>query len=170
VARGDDLQEALMDCRSADAPVAHLLVKGRPSALLVGIAVLGAMSWPMFRDPPTDSFPLSTYPMFSRHRPTVVALDHVVGVRTDGRREVIPPGTVASREVLQTKVLIRDTVRRGRKATMQLCRQVATRVSASEFEKVEIRHDAYRVLPYFDGDRKPVKSRVHARCAVGGKP
>jgi hypothetical protein len=157
-----------MICGYDGAPVAQRVVKGRPAALLVSTVVLGAILWPMLRDPPIDSFPLSTYPMFSRHRPKVIALDHVVGVRADGSREVIPPGTVASREVLQTKVLIRDTVRRGPRAALALCREVAARVSAADFHRIEIRHDAYRVLPYFEGDRAPVKSRVHARCKVGG--
>jgi hypothetical protein len=38
-------------------------------AISVGLAFLLAVASPAFRETPRDSFPLSTYPMFSRGRP-----------------------------------------------------------------------------------------------------
>lgn len=139
-------------------------------AYAAGLVLVGAVLWPMFRSPPKDSFPLSTFPMFSHHRPAQMDIDHVVAVNTKRQPRVVPPGMVAGSEVLQTKVAIAHAVRRGRGASLKLCRDVAARLATSDDYAdvvfVEVRRDRYDVLGYFSGEPKPLSSRVFARCVV----
>jgi hypothetical protein len=142
----------------------------RAYGYVVSVLLLGAVLYPLQTDPLRDSFPLSTYPMFSKARPAFITIGHVVGVGKDGRLEPIPPSVVASGEVLQTKVAIRNTIRRGRRAATRLCDEVRGRVAAdgslSWVEWVEVRTDRYQVAGYFSSARKPVWTRKHARCRV----
>ncbi len=136
---------------------------------LVSAVAIGAVLYPLQTDPQVDSFPLSTYPMFTAERPPFADIDHVVGVGR-GRRAPIPPGLVASGEVLQAKVAVAETLRRGRRGAQALCRQVAERVAQSGdlgwVEHLEVRSDRYQVLGYFSSARAPVTSRLHARCPI----
>lgn len=145
-------------------------LRARAWAYLVSLALIGAVLWPLQQNEPKDSFPLSIYPMFSKARPTEASIDHVVAVATDGRQQAVPPHLVASGEVLQAKVAISHTLERGRRGAEELCRKVAAALvdqpDWSWAERVEVRSDRYLVLGYFSGARKPVWSRVHARCPL----
>ncbi len=142
----------------------------RAYGYLVSAAILGAMLYPLQTEPPRDSFPLSTYPMFSKARPELIEIGHVVGVGADETRRPIPPQLVASGEVLQAKVAIEGTIARGRRAARALCEEVRARVLAEPSMDwvafVEVRTDRFQVAGYFTGARKPVSGRLHARCAV----
>jgi hypothetical protein len=141
------------------------------SALLLGAVAYPLLPTSLFPWAATDGFPLSTYPMFSRKRPTVVSIDHVVAIDSAGTARVVPPSVITSGEVMQAKVLISDTVRRGRRAARQLCIAVAERIrsdaSWAGVVTVEVRRDRFDVARYFAVDTKPLRSRVHARCPVG---
>ena len=145
----------------------------RAWAYSVSLALVGAVLWPLQQNKPEDSFPLSTYPMFSRKRPTELSLDHVVAVSA-ARQEAVPPKLVASGEVLQAKATITQKLRRGRRGAEDLCRQVADRLRGEEdwrwANHVEVRSDRYLVLGYFSGAKKPIWSRVHARCDLEEAP
>jgi len=134
----------------------------RAGAYIVSAALIAAVWLPVIQN--TDSFPLSNYPMFSKARPSIAHIDHAVGVLPNGDTEVIPPNIVGSGEVLQAKTIVSHTIRRGRRAAGKLCRAIAGR--APNYERIEIRSDSYDVLGYLDGNTKPVKSRVHARCTA----
>lgn len=138
----------------------------RAGPYLVSALLIAAVWLPVLEN--EDSFPLSNYPMFSKARPTIAHIDHVVGRLPDGTTEVIPPAIVGSGEVLQAKTIVTHAIQRGRRATRQLCRAIAGR--APEYERIEIRSDSYDVPSYFDGNTKPLKSRVHARCKAKGAP
>jgi hypothetical protein len=142
----------------------------RAYGYVVSAVLLGAVVYPLQTEPQRDSFPLSTFPMFSKARPAFITIGHVVGVGADKQMRPIPPEIVASGEVLQAKVAIRDTIRRGRRATVALCDQVRQRVAADPdfawVERIEIRTDRYQVSGYFTGARKPVSTRKHASCHV----
>ena len=131
---------------------------------MISALMLLAIASPLLED--EDGFPLSTFPMFSRARPGQLTLAHVVLVQ-DGTSEPVPPGLVFSSEVLQTKVAIARAVRGGRRAALELCREVAARLHESHTTgTVEVRTDRYHVLTYVDGDETPMKSHIHARCPV----
>lgn len=140
-------------------------------AYVFSIGLVLAVLWPLQRQPPKDSFPLSTFPMFSKARPRFADISHVVGVDGEGERRPIPPALVANGEVLQAKVTIERTIRRGRRGAMKLCSEVAGRVAEAGDEfadvgKIEVRGDRYLVVGYFTSAKKPVSSRIHARCNV----
>lgn len=137
---------------------------------VVSVVLLGAMLYPLQTEPQRDSFPLSTYPMFSIARPAFIEIGHVVGVGADDQRRPLPPELVASGEVLQAKVAILATIQRGRRAVRDLCAEVSARIasdpSLSWVVWVEVRTDRYQVAGYFSGAKQPLSGRLHARCKV----
>lgn len=145
----------------------------RAWAYTVSASLVGAVLWPLQQTKAEDSFPLSTYPMFSKRRPTELSLDHVVAVAAT-RQRAVPPPLVASGEVLQAKATITQKLRQGRRGAEALCREVAERLREDEdwrwADHVEVRSDRYLVLGYFSGAKKPIWSRVHARCALEETP
>ena len=77
-----------------------------------------AMLTPVLSDPPRDSYPLSTYPMFAAVRETEVSVPHAVMIDADGDESFVPPVLVANDEVLQAQATIRQALRHGDAATL----------------------------------------------------
>ncbi|MGK3965458.1 hypothetical protein WMF38_14935 [Sorangium sp. So ce118] len=146
----------------------------RAYAYGVTAGLLLLMLAPLFRRPPVDSFPLSTYPMFSwgRHdaRTTV---ERAVGVDSRGGRRPIPPRLVGSEEVLQAKATLAHSIRQGARATRALCRGIAARVAEqsgqADLVSVEIRTDTFDAVAFFEGQEAPIDSKLHATCKVGAR-
>lgn len=141
-------------------------------AWLLTVGVLAIQLSPLTRGERYDSFPWSTYPMFAHGRPdAVTVVDQVVAVAADKTTRRVPPRLIANDEVLQAAATLRYAVRRGKKSTRALCRQVAARAAADPgfadartLELVTVKYDALR---YFDGDTAPLgKPHVRARCKV----
>lgn len=134
---------------------------------LFSSAVALAILAPMFRRPPVDGFPLSTYPMFSeRLRTPRTTVHHAIAVLPDSRREVIPPKLATGNEAaLQAEAVIDGAIRRG--TATGLCRRIAARVSGTRFARavaLEIATSTFDSLAFFSGDRAPRQRVVHARC------
>ena len=138
----------------------------------VGLVLLGLTLSPLARPPGYDSFPFSSFPMFAHGRKdAVTAVHRAIGVRADKSRFALPPRALGSDEVLQADATLRHAIRRGKKASLRLCRAVARRVADDPalddivlIELVSERHDA---LAYFDGDLTPLgEPRRRARCKV----
>jgi len=117
----------------------------------------------------SDSFPLSTYPMFARPRgkPFIYQL---VALTPDDRSTILPPSYVGSSESLQAKVLIQRAAKSGRAARRELCRSVAHRVrelgapaGATEVQLVKVRFDP---IAYFMESPEPMSRSVLVRCRV----
>ena len=141
----------------------------RVLAYTVSVAFVIAVLLPVLGDPRSDSFPFSTYPMFSGLRDSMASIDHVVGVAGDGSRTVLPPESVANDEVLQARAIIHQAVRQGPDATDKLCQQAALWVYEARWEKietVEVLTDRFDALAYFDGNKSPMSSVLHASCVV----
>ena len=138
-------------------------------ALLVSLAFVAAALWPALRDPPRDSFPLSTYPMFSTHRKTSW-IHVIVGFDEAGGQRRIPPTLVANLEVMQAAETIRQAIRRRR--ADDLCREVAVRVAEdpdfSELTRLEVQSRRFDPLTYFasEAGRIPQAIKLRAGCAV----
>lgn len=159
----------------ADVPAGPAAPPGpaaRAWAWLVGLALLGLSLSPMLRPVGYDSFPFSSFPMFAHGRADAVATVHrAVAVTAGGDRLALPPRALGSDEVLQADATLRHAIRRGKKASARLCREVARRVAADPdlsaavtVEIVSERHDALR---YFAGDLTPLgEPRRRARCEV----
>lgn len=133
------------------------------------VGLLGALLWPILRDPPTDGFPLSNYPMFSHAKEHENArIVHVVGVSREGRHRPVPPELLGSEEVMQASQTVQVAIARGH--ARELCRHTAARVTDDpdhgDIEHLEVRTDFYDAVAYFAGDTKPHGTQIHARCSV----
>jgi hypothetical protein len=118
----------------------------------------------------TDGFPLSSYPMFSKHRDTSVRVVHVVAFSRDGEHRPVPPKLLDTAEIMQahqTAVVAAKTP----EGAAELCARVAVNVAAAgerwrDVDALELRADRYDAVRYWQGDRKPARSKVFARCPV----
>lgn len=136
-------------------------------ALVAGVSA--AVLWPVVRQPPRDSFPLSTYPMFSFPRQPVVDIDVVMGVTADGDDVRLGPELIADTdEVIQAGALVRRAVAGGQDASGSLCATVADRVAGSSVgaDRIEVRTDRYDAVAWFQGDEEPLTSTLRATCPV----
>lgn len=138
------------------------------NAYVVGLGTVLASLSPALFDL-EDSFPLSTYPMFSHPRGQPW-LDVVVGIEANGRTRPIEPRLVANGETLQAAAAISQAVRKGRAATSRLCETVAAAVARepglSEVTTVEVRAEKYDPVRYFTESATPLETRKRARCRV----
>lgn len=139
--------------------------------LLVSALVLAAVLAPLTWDVGEDSFPLSSYPMFSHGRTSSEAsITHVVAVGLDGSRTIVPPQEVASSAVMQTLVTIQASVHAGPASAKRFCREVAGRLTRSAHPKlraaasVEIETARIDSIRYLGGDTEPLSRTLHARC------
>lgn len=139
---------------------------------LLGAALLGLTISPLARPPTYDSFPFSSYPMFAHGRKDALTDAHrAVALFPDGARVTLPPRALGTDEVLQADTTLRHAIRRGKKPSDRLCKQIARRVADDpDFAgatTVEIVSERYDAIAYFAGATDPVdKPRRRARCKV----
>jgi hypothetical protein len=137
-----------------------------PAALFC-VALLALTLAPLARE--QDSFPLSSYPMFSSVR-TKPWISIVVGRDAQGEQRPIPPRLVANAEVMQAAQTIGNAVRR--KQAGQLCERVAERIAGepawADVVSVEVQSRQFDPFTYFTSDegRTPLRVRRRARCEV----
>jgi hypothetical protein len=131
------------------------------------VLVAAAVLWPVVRRPPQDSFPLSTYPMFSFPLEPVAEVDLVVGVDAAGGDVRLSPESIAGTdEVIQAGGAVARAVAGGGDDPMTFCRRVADRLVGDDPVVVEVRTDVYDAIGWFRGAREPLERTVHARCEV----
>lgn len=142
----------------------------RVAPVLFSVALLAVVFVPVTWEAHEDSFPLSSYPMFSHGRPDpVLTLMHAVGIRSDGSREPLSPMLSAgNREVLQSLRTIEIGVQNGADA---FCAEVASRVreAGEDYAEVELATDTWDTVAYFasdDAQESLQQHHVHARCEV----
>jgi len=146
----------------------------RAWAYAVSVALLALAIWPAFRRPVIDdSFPLSTFPMFSASRPRRMTITHVLAVHADGTREPLPPSITSDNpEVLQSMMTIRRAAFAPPDYRAKYCRTVAKRVVDSgndewdDVEQLEIATSLYDAVDYFEDGPEPLKRRIRHRCEV----
>jgi hypothetical protein len=115
-----------------------------------------------------DSYPLSTYPMFSYRRDQVEVVDTAVGYDTAGRRVRLTPTLIAGgSEVIHAAVTVSTAIAHG--DTEALCNEIAARATARRpaLERIEVVSETHDVITYFASDPAPIAVVVHASCAVG---
>ena len=142
------------------------------AAVSLVVAILVAM--PAFSEPSEDSFPLSTFPMFSRaKRDPGLVVTQVLAVLPDGTREPLPPELATGNvEVIQTLRMIRDEVYGGRDRATAFCQDIAARVRNADDEHwrqakgIEIARSHFDTVAYFETGPQPVTRKVLERCAV----
>ena len=138
----------------------------RAWAYAVSAALAAAVLLPVFGSTRDDSFPLSTYPMFSGRQSAEADIAHAVATNSDGERRVLPPGAIVNDEVVQAFETLRQAIAQGPDATQALCQRIADRAGRPGDTSVQIVTDRYDAVAYFSGDKKPLRSTVHATCGV----
>jgi hypothetical protein len=138
-----------------------------------GLGLIAAVVSPAFGTPQADSYPLSTYPMFSQKRRAPI-LYFAEGVTAGGRRVRLPPNLVANAEVMQAVAAVKRAVLGGEEMSEQLCRAAARRVRASpahtEVVRVELVGARFDPVGYFVKGDEPEERTVHHLCPVRGDP
>jgi hypothetical protein len=137
-------------------------------AYLFGLGIPAAVLAPLLCGA-SDSFPLSTYPMFARSRGELT-LYSVVAVGGDGLEERLPPPLLGTKEVLQAKVLIERSVNGGPDAMAQLCSDAAGRVAAAPgfgaARTLAIVKRRYDPISYFVRGPAPLAEQRIFECAL----
>lgn len=143
----------------------------RAKAYLLSTAILLAVAAPAFRNPESDSYPLSTYPMFSRRRARTNTVTSALAI--EGQHEQkIPPSYVANAETMQAFRTLSSAVSAGAEAADALCHTIADRLAEatdpafSRAERVELVTETVDAIDFLAGRAQPQDRRVHARCAV----
>ena len=134
----------------------------------LGAALMVAVLLPLAGDPRADSFPFSTYPMFAGRQSSEATIPHAVVIDVNGDRSPLPPVAVANDEVIQAFETLRQAVRQGPDATARLCTRAADWYAGRDESpaRVEIVSDTYNAVAYFDGEKAPISTQVHASCEV----
>lgn len=140
----------------------------RAWAAVVSIVFVAVLFVPVIRW--EDGFPLSNYPMFSRPKDREARIYHVVGFSETGHHRPLTPEMVGTDEIMQAHVSVRLAIGRGPGAVADLCQRAARAVAAepswSDVSLVEVRVDWFDAIDYWQGARKPVRSRIAGRCPV----
>jgi hypothetical protein len=141
-------------------------------ALLIGLGFIVATLAPTLHDAPfeDDSYPFSTYPMFSRKLSKRV----IVFAEGVGRRQAVRlgPEFVANDEPMQAQRTLRLAANGGDDALRKLCQRIAERVAVapagelSDLRRVRIVRGTFDPIRYFEVDAAPESSQVLAECRV----
>ncbi|WBL18745.1 hypothetical protein [Citricoccus sp. NR2] len=117
-----------------------------------------------------DSFPISTYPMFSADRAGRIVVPHVVGETADGERINLSYRLYGTGGLNQVRKQVARAVRQGHADTVaQNYADALHRYgNPEEISEVLVVRSRFIFSDYFAGDRRPFAENVHARCAPGG--
>lgn len=134
-------------------------------------AVLAAVVVPPLVPPAADSYPLSTYPMFSRDRPARSVVATLVGLDADGHRQRLSPTLIGGTDEPMQAVATAAGAASGSDAeARRLCVQVAQRVAGSdrvEVVAVVLQVEEHDPVAFLTGGRdEPLGIRARARCEV----
>lgn len=136
------------------------------STVIVVAVALPGLRW-VVETEPSDGFPISTYPMFTRDPGRIVEVPTVVARRADGTVERLSPQAIAGTDqVIQASVTVRAAVAAGHGATQALCDEVAARIGGADLAVLVERHDAIAWAE--DNASEPIDRRTVLRCEAGG--
>lgn len=144
----------------------------RAWAYAFGLTVCALVAAPAFSEPTSDSYPLSTYPMFAYKREKT-RLFHMDGLDRKGARSRLAPRLVANDEAMQAAQTVRLAVSVGPERMALLCQRVAERLALeaaySGIVSVRVVEGLFDSLSYFTGNSEPEQLIVHYECAVPGR-
>jgi hypothetical protein len=113
-----------------------------------------------------DSFPFSTYPMFSQPRNETYRVSYAVAVAADGAQTRLSYRLAGAGGFNQVRRQIRRAARDGRADV--LCTEIADRLAArgTGAVGVAVLTGRFDLRGYFRDAPEPVETEVHARCTV----
>lgn len=134
----------------------------------VSVTALALVLSPVLLPGQRDSYPLSTYPMFSSDRGRESALPTAVGVTDDGTIVRLSPELISGGyEPIRAFATVDASIANG--DTAELCREIATRASSrADLVAIEVVTEVHDVVAWFEGRKEPLDRVVHARCARDG--
>jgi hypothetical protein len=150
---------------SADASTARSAKRWRVGTVLV----VGLMVMPVVLD--RDSFPLSTYPMYSRARPAQVTIPSAIGFDEAGDEHRLTLRVIgASDDPLIVAGELRTAIAQGRAAAR--CEAIAARASDGLAEdlalvRIEVVMERHDVVAQVTGEPSLLDRTVHADCPLG---
>lgn len=120
-----------------------------------------------------DSFPLSTYPMFSAYRRGRITVPHVIGLTATGQRINLHYTHFGLGGLNHTRRQLSKAIRKKRavEVAQAYADSVARRPRDNERDVVEVLVVRSRFLfdEYFSSNKKPQAESVHARCLIGSQ-
>ena len=141
-------------------------------AYVVSVSALAAVFSPVLRPSQRDSYPLSTYPMFSNDLGRESALATAVGVTIDGQVRRLSPELISGGyEPVRAYTTVEASIANG--DTADLCREIAERAAksrATDVIAIEVVTEVHDVVAWFEGDKEPLQRIVHARCPLDAGP
>lgn len=153
-------------------PQAPNPARERAWAYLFGLGLCVAVLAPGFRTPTSDSYPFSTYPMFSYKREKT-RLFHMDGLDAHGQRSRLAPKLVANDEAMQAAQTVRNAVRGGPERMALLCQRASERLAQdpayAQVVQVRVVEGLFDSLSYFLGNREAEQLVVHYACTVPGR-
>ena len=139
----------------------------RAWAYVVSVAALALVFSPVLRPSQRDSYPLSTYPMFSYNRGRESALPTAVGVTLGGQIRRLSPELISGGyEPVRAFATVEASIENG--DTAELCEEIAERTvkSRDDLVAIEVVTEVHDVVAWFDGHKEPSQRIVHARCPL----
>lgn len=133
----------------------------------VTAAVVAALVAPMVVD--RDSFPLSTYPMYSRSRGSTSTIVTAQGVSSDGTLRTLTPWLIgASDDPLVVVGRLRAALATGRGDVRctEIADRVAGRTSFDDVETIEIVGERHDTVARALGESSLIDRDVRASCEV----
>ena len=135
------------------------------------LVTLLAMASPTLWPKDQDDFPLSPYAMFASKKDDTTSVTNAVATMPGEEPLILAPRFFDTDEVLQARVTLDRTRRRGKRAQTELCWDLAKRVAAdpalSDRQGVEVRTVTYDTLGYFADRQASERSKVvHVHCKV----
>lgn len=131
--------------------------------LLVALAAVIVLS-PLLRDPDSDTYPLSTYPMFATNRGEDHRIPTVVELLPSGTTARLSPELIAGTdEGVLTAVTVSRAVRDGQAAA--LCAEVVDRLGPGRSARVQTEH--HDVVALVADGAPPLSIEIHAECSNG---
>ncbi|MDD9945288.1 MAG: hypothetical protein OXU20_29870 [Myxococcales bacterium] len=144
-------------------------------AYLLGGLFVAATAYPAFLPPGEDSYPLSTYPMFSRDRGKRSWVGSALALDRQGTELPLAPSYVANSEAMQAVKTLNTALNRGRKAARKLCAAIALRVreradpQLASAVVVQLQRQRVDSVAFLAGHRDARGRKVFARCPIPGR-
>lgn len=139
----------------------------RARRVAVTAGVLAALVGPVVID--RDSFPLSTYPMYSRARSSESTIVTAQGLRDDGTRRTLTPTLIGGSDdplIVVGELRAALAAGRGDERCATIAARVGGRPSLDDLDTIEIvseRHDTVRRTL---GENSLIERSTRAECAV----
>jgi hypothetical protein len=131
---------------------------------LVTLAVVGALIAPVVAN--HDSFPLSTYPMYARTRPTEVDIVTAVGIDSSGHDVPLSMSVLAATDdPLIAESRLRTAAAGGTAVRMAMCEEIAAR-SGDGVVGVRLVTERHDVVRRASGKDSRLGVEVHAECEI----